>query len=121
MVACPACGNEIEAGRALCRCGADLSVLQRLDAVADAWYNRAMRAVAAGQAGEALAWISACCAARPTDAAARLVQARLWGQLGHPAEGLQALAQARDGDPDLPGLDATEQALRELDGAAVQD
>ena len=82
MYSCPACGAEDVAGRAACRCGADLSLLLRLDGIADAWFNRGLEALAEGAPGRALEWFAACCVARPTDAAARLALARVWPQLG---------------------------------------
>jgi regulator of sirC expression with transglutaminase-like and TPR domain len=91
-----------------------LSLLQRLDAVADAWFNRALEALAAGAPGRALEWLSACCAARPTDAAARRAQAKVWAQLGHWEEARDALERAAAIEPDVPELEAIRQALREV-------
>ena len=81
--------------------------------IADAWFNRGLRAQADGEPGQALEWFSACCAARPGDAEARLAQAKTWGQLGRRKEALRTLQLARDINPDLPGIADTEQALNE--------
>jgi tetratricopeptide (TPR) repeat protein len=75
-----------------------------LDGIADAWFNRGLLALSQGEPGLALEWLSACCAARPTDAVARKAQARVWAQLGHWDEALNALERAESlepGDPDL--------------------
>jgi tetratricopeptide (TPR) repeat protein len=114
MYSCPCCGAESAADRSKCPCGADLSLLARLDGVADAWFNEGLQALERGARGRALEWVSACCAARPTDAAARLVQARLWGQLGLWAEASDALERAAAIDPTLPELTAVREALAAL-------
>ncbi len=111
MYNCPACGEGEVTGRTRCRCGADLALLQQLDAVADGWFNRGLEALAAGRPGEALEWLSACCAARPTDAAARRAQAKVWAQLGHFAEARVALERAAALDPDAAELRAFREAL----------
>lgn len=113
MYNCPACGREVITGQSVCRCGADLSLLQRLDSVADAWFNRGLEALKNGAPGQALEWLSACCAARPTDAAARLAQAKVWAQLGHRQEALAALERVRAVEPDAPELAALQIALRD--------
>jgi hypothetical protein len=94
-------------------CGADLSLFYSLDATADAWFNLGLEAIAASRPGRALEWISACCAARPTDVAAIRVQAKLWAQLGHVDEARAALARAAQLDPDAPELEPIRQALEE--------
>lgn len=111
MYACPACGARDATSQTLCKCGADLSLLRALAAVTDAWFNRALLALANGNAGEALEWLSACCAAQPTDAAARRAQSRVWAQLGHLDEARRALDRARQIDGASPDLAAIEQAL----------
>lgn len=113
MYSCPACGAEDVSNRSTCRCGADLTLLQRLDALADAWFNRALEALDLGKPGQALEWLSACCAARPSDAAARRAQARLWAQLGHWPEAQDALERARAIEPDAPALAEIQQALQD--------
>lgn len=113
MYSCPACGAEEVASRAACSCGADLAPLQRLDGMADAWFNRALEALAAGHTGRALEWLSASCAARPTDAAARRAQAKIWAQLGLWQEARDALQRAADIDPDAPELAALRAALQD--------
>jgi predicted Zn-dependent protease len=115
MYSCPACGAEDVANLSTCRCGADLSLLQRLDAVADAWFNRALEALANNNPGHALEWLSASCAARPTDVAARRAQAKVWAQLGHWAEARDALSRARDIEPDDPELAEIELALQDIE------
>lgn len=111
MYSCPACNAEDTAQRTTCRCGADLTLLLRLDAVADAWFNRALEALAQGAPGRALEWLSACCAARPTDAAARRAQARVWAQLGRIDEARDALDRAAELDPTAPELIVIREAL----------
>lgn len=98
-------------GLTACRCGADLMLLRRIDAIADAWFNRGLEALAAGAPGRALEWLSAYCAARPTDAAAHRVQAKLWAQLGHWTEASEALDRATELDPGAPDLLAVREAL----------
>jgi tetratricopeptide (TPR) repeat protein len=117
MFSCPACGADVIRHQSLCRrCGVDLSVLQRIDAVADAWFNKALEALAEGQPGRALEWLSACCAARPTDAAARRNLAKVWAQLGCWAEAQAAAELARAIDPTAPELHEIEEALCESRG-----
>jgi predicted Zn-dependent protease len=111
MYSCPECGAEEVASRATCVCGADLVPLQRLDSVADAWFNRALESLAGGATGRALEWLSASCAARPTDVAARLAQAKVWAQLGHCDEARDALERAAAIDPDAAELEIIRTAL----------
>jgi tetratricopeptide (TPR) repeat protein len=118
MYSCPACGAEDVAGQSTCRCGADLSLLQRLDAVADVWFNLALEALAGGAPGRAMEWLSACCAARPTDAAARRAQAKVWAQLGCWEEARDAVERARAIEPDAPELAEIELALQDVTPAA---
>ena len=80
---------------ARCHCGADLSLLLTLDAVADAWFNRGLAALGCEAPGEALEWFSACCAARPADGPARLAQAKTWARLGRFKEALESLEKAK--------------------------
>ena len=117
MIRCPACGVQVSDDKVICGCGADLGLLRKVDAVADAWYNRGVQAAAQGEPGEAVAWFSACCAARPTDAEAHLAKARAWGQLGMWGECRKALAQARLLVPDLDGAADVEQAAAEQEAA----
>ena len=111
MYSCPTCGADATPN-VTCHCGADLTLLQRLDAVPDAWYNRALEALAEHAPGRALEWLSACCAARPTDARARLAQAKVWAQLGCRAEARDALERAAAIDPTLSGIEQLRAALR---------
>ena len=119
MYSCPACGTDDVVRRAVCTCGADLTLLRRLDEVADAWFNRALTAAAEGQTGRALEWLSACCVARPTDAAARRAQAKVWAQLGRWNEARDALERAAELEPDAPELAALRQALPAPAGKAT--
>jgi len=119
MYSCPACGADDVEGRTVCRCGADVTLLQRLDSIADAWFNRALEALAEGRAGRALEWLSACCAARPTDAAARRAQARVWAQLGRYREALDALERAAELDPTAAELPSIREALDEAQQKAA--
>lgn len=118
MVTCPACGAENATIPVRCRCGADLALLQRLDGIADAWFNRALEALAAGSPGRALEWLSACCVARPTDAAARRAQARVWAQLGCWQPARDALERAEALDPDAAEVAEIRQALDEAQGGS---
>jgi tetratricopeptide (TPR) repeat protein len=115
---CPACGAEVAERRLICACGADLGLLARLDAVADAWFNEALASLAAGAPGRALEWLSACCAARPADAAARRVQAKLWARFGHWREAHDSLDRAAAVDPDAADLQAIREAVNELERAS---
>jgi tetratricopeptide (TPR) repeat protein len=90
-----------------------LSLLQRLDSVADSWFNRALDALAEQQPGRALEWLSACCVARPTDAAAARAQAKVWAQLGRWEEAGAGLERAAALDPDAPELEDLRQVLEE--------
>lgn len=108
---CPACGAENVANQSTCRCGADLLLLQKLDAVADAWFNRALEALADGAPAQALEWLSASCAARPTDAAIRRTQAKVWAQLGKWEAAQDALDRAAVIDPDAPEVVEIQAAL----------
>lgn len=114
IYSCPSCGAEDMSRQTACsRCGADLSLLQRLDLVADIWFNRALEALKDGSPGRALEWLSAACAARPTDAAARRAQAKVWAQLGRWNEAHDALERARAIEPDAPEAAQIVQALQE--------
>lgn len=119
MYSCPACGAENVAGRAACVCGTDLTLLQRLDGLADAWFNQGLEALAQGAPWRALEWISACCAARPTDRAARRTQAKLWAQLGFPTGAADALERAASLDPQAPELAPLRRAFQGLKPADV--
>jgi tetratricopeptide (TPR) repeat protein len=110
LYSCPACGADQTPGSPRCRCGADLRLLQQLDSLADAWFNRALTALADGSPGRALEWLAAACAARPDDFPARLALARVWAQLGRPTEAADALERAAALDPDAPEV----AALREI-------
>lgn len=104
MYNCPACGVEDVAQDTNCRCGADLSLLLQLETLADVWFNRALAELRDNAPGRALEWLSAACAVRPADAAARRAQARLWAQLGRYVEARDALARAAELEPDAPEL-----------------
>ncbi len=114
MYSCPACGAQAAERADTCRCGADLSLLRGLEAVPDAYFNRALKALADGQPGRALEWLAACCATRPNDAAAARALAKVWAQLGHPAEAQAALDRARVIEPDAPEAAAIQQVLDAL-------
>ncbi len=114
MIICPACSRQHTNVQDFCRCGADLRLLHQLNSLADAWFNKGLDLAAAGKPGEALMWFSACCTARPSDAAAWLALAQLWGQLGHWREGFLALDRAREIDPELDGISRTEAGLEKL-------
>lgn len=113
MYNCPACGIEDVAQDTNCRCGADLSLLLQLDSLADLWFNRALGELRDNAPGRALEWLSAACAVRPADAAARRAQARLWAQLGRYGEARDALARSAELEPDAPELVAIVAALND--------
>ena len=115
MYSCPACGNSNVANQARCKCGADLTLLQCLEAVANAWFNRALSALADDRPGRALEWLSACCAARPTDAEARLVQAKVWARLGRWREASDALDRAEEVGVSSDDLQAVRDVVREAE------
>lgn len=101
IISCPGCGKSITNTNSLCECGEDLTLLRQLDGVADAWYNRGVRAADAGDAGAALEWFSACCAARPSDVEARLAIARLWVHFNIWDDARRAAAQILEANPEL--------------------
>lgn len=111
MYSCPGCGAD-GGGAATCACGADLGLLQRLDAFGDAWFNRALESLAAGKPGQAMEWLSACCVVKPNDAEARRAQARVWAQLGCRAEALDSLDRAAAIDAEPAELEALRRALK---------
>lgn len=111
MYACPTCGKQDVGGRAACECGADLSLLACLAAVADAWFNRGLDAVAQDDAPQALEWFAACCASRPTDGAAWLAVAKVWLRLRQFGAARRALERAAEISPDLPDVRRCRRAL----------
>jgi len=113
MYSCPACGAENVAQRSACACGADLTLLRKLDGLGDAWFNRALESLAAGATGRAIEWLAACCVARPNDAAACRALAKAWAQLGHWREACDALDRAVALDPQDPTLEPIREVLRE--------
>ncbi len=119
MYSCPACGKEVDAGAARCPCGADLTLLRDLHALADSWFNRALAAAEGSELGQALELMGACCAVRPHDAEARYVLAQLYGQLGLADEAQAALARRRELDPAQPGLAELERSIARLRGPAA--
>ncbi len=114
MYKCPACGADEVMGLARCRCGADLTLLLTLDAVADAWFNRGLSALGRDAPGEALEWFSACCAAKPGDGQARLAHAKTWARLGCFAEAAQSLEKAKMLGVDGGEVQKVEAGIREM-------
>ena len=113
MYVCPACGSDKATGQARCACGADLTILQCLDAVPDAWFNQALKALAENRLGEALEWLSACCTANPTDAAAWRALAKLWARLRRFKDADRALGRAEKIEPDSEELKAIRGAIED--------
>jgi len=114
MYTCPSpgCGSADADGKARCnKCGADLSVLQCLSAVPDAWFNRGLKALEEGEPGRALEWLAACCTANPADAVALRALAKVWAQLGRYDDASRALERSADTEPGAPELDALRDAL----------
>jgi len=108
---CPYCSASDVEGLTVCHCGGDLTLLLRIDAAADAWFNRGLEAAAAGETAQALEWMAACCAARPIDAAAHRARARLWAQLRRWPDASAALERAAELEPDSPDLAGLRQAF----------
>ena len=103
-ITCPSCG-AVATENLLCRqCNVDLSILYIINAVPDVWFNRAVESVQSGDWGKALEWVSACCVARPADASAHRMRAKIWGQLQHPIAARESLELARALEPDHPDL-----------------
>lgn len=113
MFSCPACGNTDVNDRMRCTCGADLSLLQSIDAQVDAWFNRALHASKEGRPGEALEWLAACCRVRPSDAQAYLALAKLWAQLEHWDDAVRCLNCATELKSDLPEFETLRKAIKE--------
>jgi tetratricopeptide (TPR) repeat protein len=111
---CPACKTDDVSGKDRCRCGADLSLLQRLSALVDAWFNRALELHAQGQSSRALELLAACCVVSPNDAEARIVQAQILAGLGRRQEAREVLQIARDIDPGQADLASLKAALVEV-------
>jgi tetratricopeptide (TPR) repeat protein len=93
-----------------------LTLLERLDSVSDAWFNRALEFLQEGNLGRALELFAACCAARPSDASALRALAKVWGHLGRFDEAQDALQRAAAIDPDAPELGEIRRALLGLGG-----
>jgi tetratricopeptide (TPR) repeat protein len=118
MYSCPACGADKVASLDRCHCGTDLTLLRKLAAIPDAWFNRGLEALAAGRRGLALEWLSACCVARPTDGEARRTSIKVWAQLGCFEEARDALDRAAELEPDDPELREIRQALESAQAVA---
>jgi tetratricopeptide (TPR) repeat protein len=118
VYSCPECGSDQTSGEPRCRCGADLRLLQQVDALADVWFNRALAALAEGATGQALEWLAAACVARPTDVAARIALSQVWAQLGRWKEAADALERAAELDPGSVEVAALREALRQARGEA---
>ncbi len=113
-ITCPACGKERPLSLATCNCGADLKLLVQVNQLCDTWFNQGIQAARDGKPGEAVFWLSACCAASPGDAAAWMAHARAWGQLGHWQQALTSLEHAYEIYPQLDGLVEVRQSLFEM-------
>ncbi len=113
MYHCPSCGRSAQPGRAACECGADLTLLATLDAMADAWFNRGVGALAEGNSGRAVEWFAASAAARPDDVEALLALALSWARLDRPREALSSLDRAAEKDATHPDIKPLRDALPE--------
>lgn len=111
MLHCPSCSSTIPDRRASCVCGADLLALQEIETLVDAWFNRAVEALEAGDEGRALEWLAACSIARPSDVEALAALALLWIRLGRPDDARRALERARSVEPDAAAIGEVEAAL----------
>lgn len=110
-ITCPACGKERPPNLESCVCGADLRLLVQVNQLCDTWFNQGVQAARAEHPGEAVFWLSACCAASPGDAAAWLAHARAWGQLGRWQEALASLEHAYEINPQLSDLPEVRECL----------
>jgi regulator of sirC expression with transglutaminase-like and TPR domain len=113
VYSCPKCGTPDVADQSTCACGADLTLLRRLDSIADVWFNRALECLDERKPGRALEWLAAYCVARPSDASARRALAKVWAQLGCIKEAGDALQRAVTLDPGAPEIEAIRRALRD--------
>jgi tetratricopeptide (TPR) repeat protein len=113
MYTCPSCGAADVDGLAQCACGADLAVLQCLDALPDAWFNQGLKAMERQAVGEALEWFAACCRSRPSDAPAHRALARAWAQLEQWEDAQRALDQSARSDPESPDLTVLRTAVEQ--------
>jgi tetratricopeptide (TPR) repeat protein len=117
MVLCPICNREV--GDALiCKCGADLSLLQQIIARADHLFNQALEAYRAGRLARALEYLEANAMLVPHDFEARIVQAKLLAQLRRWEEAEALIQQVQAYDPVYPGLEVLTQILGEKDNAS---
>jgi tetratricopeptide (TPR) repeat protein len=114
MYNCPACGVEVAGHDSRCYCGSDLSLLLQMETLADVWFNRALVELNANRHGRALEWLSAACALRPSDAAALRIQSKVWAQLGHYDEALDALERSAQFEPDAPQFREIAAALEDV-------
>ena len=114
MYSCPACNNPDVSGRSSCVCGADLSLLRSLDALPDLWFNEALDSIAENRPGRAIEWLAACCAVRPTDAAALRLLAKTWILLDRWREASDALDRAVALDPDAPEVPRLRESIMAL-------
>lgn len=94
MYSCPECGSDNVAGLSACHCGNDLSALQQLNAVADAWFNQGIEIGNQGRYGEAIEWLAACSVARPQDVECHRALAKVWCRLEHPDEAIRCVNRA---------------------------
>jgi len=100
MFTCPSCNREINSQTNDCFCGADLTILQTLGSVADAWFNKAIESLHENQTGRALEWIAACCSARPDDINALFVLAKIWIKLNCIHEARNVFERIKRLEPD---------------------
>ena len=100
MLQCPACGRELS-DALVCKCGADLSLLQQIRSRADHLFNQALAAHAEGRTERALELLESNAALVPFDVEARVVQAKLLGQMGRWGEFTDILVLLKDNLVDL--------------------
>ncbi len=114
MYICPNCQRPITRDP-ICRCGADLSVLQAIVARADHLFNLSLAACQAGQIGRALEYLASNALLVPADLAAQDLRCELLIEQGRLAEARPIVDVIEMVDPAYPGLDRLLDVLGEND------
>ena len=91
MVVCPNCGRQVEAPA--CRCGADLLLLQTIQARADHMYNQAAEAAEAGETERAAGLLQVNETITPNDLEARRLQVEVLARGGRADEAREMIAR----------------------------
>ncbi|MFO1432357.1 MAG: hypothetical protein U1F76_19805 [Candidatus Competibacteraceae bacterium] len=115
MWLCPVCGRELTTAP-LCKCGADLGLLQQIRARADHLFNQALAAYEEGQIDRALEYLEANAVLVPLDVEARVVQTKLLARLGRWGEVKSIVALIQNVEPAHLELALLHEMLAEVDG-----